>query len=353
MAVPPEKEALRQAARKLADLVEASDPEVAQNPDVRVGGNGVDATVRVGAVTFVVEWKASGTTAAISGAAEQIRRVAEELGQGAVPVVAVPFMGELGRSLCEEAGVSWIDLSGNASLSAPGLRVRIEGRPNQFKSPGRPSNVFASKSSRVSRWLLMHPGERMSQREIARATGLDEGFTSRVVRRLEEDGLIDRAPNGAVRPSDPGLLLDAWRDGYDFSKHHVVRGHVPSRSGDALVRLLAERFARSEVAYAATGLGAAWLLSRFAGFRIATFYLEELPATGVLEELSYREEDRGANLWLVLPKDDGVFQGASEVEGIRCVHPVQVYLDLKGHPERSSEAAEDLRAELLDWNSDD
>jgi hypothetical protein len=38
-----------------------------------------------------------------------------------------------------------------------------------------------------------------------------------------------------------------------------------------------------------------------------------------------------------------VFHGASEHEGIRCIHPVQVYLDLVAHPERAAEAAADLR----------
>ena len=48
-----------------------------------------------------------------------------------------------------------------------------------------------------------------------------------------------------------------------------------------------------------------------------------------------------------MPNDEGVFQGAVEREGIPCVHPVQVYLDLKDHPERSAEAAEALRKKLL------
>ena len=61
---------------------------------------------------------------------------------------------------------------------------------------------------------------------------------------------------------------------------------------------------------------------------------------------------RGANVWFVVPNDEGVFQGASEQDELRCVHPVQVYLDLKNHPERAREAAEHLRTRLLDWGPD-
>jgi len=64
----------------------------------------------------------------------------------AVPVVAVPYMGDLGKRLCAEADVSWFDLSGNADIDAPGLRVLIEGKPNRFVRSGRPS-VASSRSS--------------------------------------------------------------------------------------------------------------------------------------------------------------------------------------------------------------
>jgi hypothetical protein len=55
----------------------------------------------------------------------------------------------------------------------------------------------------------------------------------------------------------------------------------------------------------------------------------------------------GVNTWLVVPNDYGVFDGATSVDGIRCAHPVQAYIDLKGQPEGSSEAAEYLRNQLV------
>ena len=106
---------------------------------------------------------------------------------------------------------------------------------------------------------------------------------------------------------------------------------------------------RQGVEHAATGLAAAWALTRFAAFRTATLYLPTDPSPALLEQLGCREDPRGANLWLAVPNDTGVFQGAVEKDGIRCVHPVQVYVDLKDHPERATEAAEHLRTELLNW----
>ena len=192
----------------------------------------------------------------------------------------------------------------------------------------------------------------MTQREIARATDMDEGFTSRIVARLAEDELVVREPDGAIRAREPDLLLDAWREDYDFSKHQIVKGHVAARSGEALLRQVSEQLHSDKVDHAATGMAAAWLLTRFAGFWIVATYVAELPSSKALGRLGFREEASGANLRLVVPSDEGVFDGASDRDGVPCVHPVQAYLDLKEQPERADEAAEHLRAELLTWRTD-
>jgi len=77
------------------------------------------------------------------------------------------------------------------------------------------------------------------------------------------------------------------------------------------------------------------------------FYVAQIPAAETRQAMGFHEEQRGENVWLVVPNDEGVFHGAAEREGVRCVHPVQAYLDLKDHPERSAEAAEQLRRKFL------
>ena len=103
------------------------------------------------------------------------------------------------------------------------------------------------------------------------------------------------------------------------------------------------------VKYAATGLAAAWLLTKWAGFRTVTVYIDKAPDADLRKRLGFREEEQGANLWLTVPNDEGVFAGAAEHDGVRCVHPVQAYLDVKQHPERAAEAAERLRRDFLSW----
>jgi len=258
-------------------------------------------------------------------------------------------MGHVGRELCEQSGVSWLDLSGNAQIVAPGLRIRIEGRPNKYRDRGRPPNVFAPKSSRIGRQLLFRPQRFQTQAELARQTELDDGYVSKIVRRLELEHFVEANDDGAVRPRDPNLLLDAWHGAYDFRRHRIMQGHVPARSGDELLQRIANQFSQEKLDYAATGLSAAWLLTSFATFRLATFYLASLPSRSLLQEIDFSEEPKGANLWLVLPDDEGVFHGRQTQAGVPCVSPVQTYLDLKDQPERAKDAAVELRSKLLNW----
>ena len=88
--------------------------------------SGADLIVKAG-LTFVVEAKWSTNAAAVAAAAKQALGHAARIRKRTVPLVAVPFMGEVGRKACEEAGVSWLDLSGNAHIIAPGIRVIVQG----------------------------------------------------------------------------------------------------------------------------------------------------------------------------------------------------------------------------------
>lgn len=152
------------------------------------------------------------------------------MSKNAIPLLVVPYMGAVGRERCDQAGVQWLDLSGNARIVAPGVHLLVEGRSNQFKSRG-PSSAFAPKASRIARWLLIHRDRFLTQREIALATDVDEGYTRRVVGRLEDENLVIRNNTGGIRPRDPSLLLDAWREEYDFEKHRILRVVVPNDEG--------------------------------------------------------------------------------------------------------------------------
>jgi len=314
---------------------------------------GADLALHAFEKLFVIKYKASASIIPLKAAIEHIRKSSFLSNVQAIPLVCVPFMGEAGRNVCEDAGIGWFDLSGNGRIMGPKLHVRVEGHPNRFKAKGRPSDIFAPQSSRIARSFLIHPEKSFAQRDLARDAGMDEGFVSRIVSRMLQEGFIRRDESGNVRAQDPVTLMETWRERYQLRAHAWLRGHIAARTGEEALQRLAAACQNRGISYAATGLGAAWLYTHFAAFRVASLYLDESPSPSWLAEIGFQEEARGGNTWLIEPKDEGVFQGAGEVEGIRCVHPVQVYLDLKVHPERSVEAAEKLRKDFLNWRMDD
>lgn len=347
MARAPRPGPLDQVRLRLQEIVGA---------EVRVlGGHeaarGGDLLLHAGDITYAVEWKAAGDAANVGSAVRDLAGVRRGKGhmKKYVPVVAVPFMGETGRRICAEAGLSWLDLSGNAWLDAPKRQIHILGHANRFLKAGRPANAFAPKSSRVVRALLMAPGRALSQTELAAASGVDKGRVSRLVRRLVAMGLLEGTEDQRVRLNEPAVALEAWREAYDFETHAVQRGHVAVRGPEELLARLQQSGGAERAGWALTGLAAAWQLTHFAMHRLTTVFVREQPSAEWLRQIGFRDEPRGANVWLVRPVDDAVFEGASVVDGVPCVHPIQVYLDLKAQPERAQEAASELKRRFLDW----
>ena len=345
-----EKQAITKVPGILAKLLELPEKDVvvvSQESNI-----GLDFLVKAAGYHFQVESKSASSRAPLLMALRQITEARNSFNKDDIPLVVVPYMGRSGMDLCKEHDLSWIDLSGNAHIKAPGLFIHIDGRPNKFKKVGRPANVFAPKGARIVRQLLIDSKQGYNQRELSQITGLDEGYTSRIVRRLEELNLIDRDDKGALKPSNPEELLEAWLEAYDFSKHQIIKGHVAARSGEELLKKMTRILSDQKVDYAATGLAGAWQYTHFTKFRMVTLFLADSPEKNLFEQLNFREDARGANTWLVVPNDKGIFHGSSDQEGIVCVHPVQVFLDLKGHPERAKEAALMVRQEKLKWRWD-
>jgi len=296
--------------------------------------------LRIGKHRLYIHWKSTSSSAAILHAIHFLKSDREK----DIPIVAVPFMGPTGKKLCENERIGWMDLSGNALIHAPDLLVNISGRPNKYVTRGRKSSVFAPKSSRIIRWMLMNPRASFTNRQLVHDTGVDPGHISRILDRLLKSAYVSRSDTGKYSLHDPKLLLEDWRTAYDFFRQNeVIRGHIPATSSEVLVKQLADGLTPENVPqFAFTGLAAAWQYIHWATFRLVTVYLTSPPDPDLLRVLRFREEPRGANTWLVIPKDEGVFVGSESPSGIRCVSRLQTYLDLKDQPERSAEAAEEL-----------
>ncbi|MFP3900250.1 MAG: type IV toxin-antitoxin system AbiEi family antitoxin [Acidimicrobiia bacterium] len=340
-----EREAYHRLPSLLATLLGLHVDEVEQRRST-AGDLGVDAAFEARGRIWLIEVKSSSSPGVVATAADRLHHYSEQTGIDALPLLVVPHMSRAGAETAAERALNWIDLSGNARLRNHDLYVWVEGRPNQFPRRGRPSTAFAPKSSRVSRVLLLDPWRWWRQKDLADVTRLDDGHLSRVVRRLDEDDLLDHH-DAELRPRNPDLLLDAWADAYRFDRHDLLSGHLTG-SGTELVTELHRRLADANIEYAFTGLPAAWALGQHARFRIVSVYVSGDPRQAA-DSVGLRRGERGANVQLIGPDDEGVFDGSREIGGHPTVSPAQVYLDLLHLPERAKEAARQLRDDGLLW----
>jgi Transcriptional regulator, AbiEi antitoxin, Type IV TA system len=341
-----EREALHRLPAILSDLLEE---RLGPDDFDHVGGagdTGVDVVADARGRRWFFQVKGSSRPGLVAVAAEQFAALGH---LGGIAVLVVPFMTAAGAKSAADRSLNWLDLSGNAHLrDGDDLYIHVEGRPNQYAPRGRPSSPFAPKSSRVTHAMLLEPGRWWRQKGLSEFADLDDGHVSRIVRRLGDDALLDRQ-GSEFRPRDPELLLDAWADDYRFDRHDIVVGHATG-SGLDLARELHHRLDRAQIDHAFSGLAAAWTLNRFARFRLNTIYVHGDPRVAA-DAVNLRRNERGANVQVVGPDDPGVFLGQSDRDDLPCVSPVQTYLDLGHLPERSDDAARQLRDDNLLWHA--
>jgi hypothetical protein len=336
----------REAAARLPGLlrdwldVEEVDVRSEQHPN-----GDPDLIVRAAGFTLVAEVKGTDNIAALERAAAQM--AAYRTGRE-IALVVVPYMNPKARKWAREQKVAWADLSGNAEIHARGLHVHVEGHKNRYAGAGRAATPFAPRFSRVSRALLADADRWWRQAELCEETGLPDGTISKAVHRLTRIDLLERNDAGAIRSRSPSLLLDAWAQRYSFNDHDLRRYHAVGRSGNAMLKGLADKLSTTTTVWAATGLCAAYMYTQFADFRLTSIYVDRFPDDP--ESLGLRPVERGENVWLIGPRDEGVFYKKIQ-QGAWCAHPVQVYLDLPSQAERSAEAASRLREEWMNWRA--
>jgi hypothetical protein len=106
---------------------------------------GLDAVMHGAGNLFAVQVTSRASAAAVRDAAARLLDVIGKSDESPIPLVAVPYMGEVGRGICQDNAVNWLHFSGNGRIVAEGLRVNVQGRPSRYKASGRPENVWSQK----------------------------------------------------------------------------------------------------------------------------------------------------------------------------------------------------------------
>jgi hypothetical protein len=346
----PETVLLAAARRRLEDVVKM--PVEEEKPE-RYDRHRIDALFRLGGKHIVVEVKSNARGETVSKAVAQLREYQSALYRDAHLLLVVPHMGDVGADICAREGVNWIDLRGNATIEMPMIRVYIRGRrdPLQiapYSEPDSGVNPFSRKASRITHALLTAPEKPWRRSELEEIALLDKGYVSKIVSELIAHEYLKeqpkRARNAQLHVVNPLVLLDAWRENYKRERP-VAWALIAARTGAETVQRFAGECARAEVGFAITGLGAAASYTDFGSFRRVDVYIEHPLPDDTVHRLNVGADERGRNVAIYVdPASTRI--GVERRGDVHYASPVLTYLDLAHLPERSIEAADEMRRYL-------
>lgn len=253
-------------------------------------------------------------------------------------LVIAPYLSEATRARLRDAGVGYLDLTGNVRIvvSQPGLFIEArgaEGDPDRDARGAR--SLRGPKAGRIVRALIDQkrpPGVR----ELGALTQIDPGYVSRVLAYLDAEALVTRVGRGRLESVDWPALLRRWAADAPLESRGRARTYLEPRGLSALTA----RLASSEARYAVTGSLAAAAFAPVAPARLAMIWARDAARAAV--DLELRPADAGANVILLDPRDEGAFEGAARRDGVWYAAPSQIAADLLTSPGRGPSEGEEL-----------
>lgn len=259
------------------------------------------------------------------------------------PLIVGRYLAPSTRERLEELGVAYADATGNRllALERPALLIRSLGQDRDpWRGAGRPRGTLkGAPAAKVVRWLVDRTPP-YTALQIAQGSGTSTGGTYRVLRFLEEEGLLDRDPRGTITQVKWRQLLEHGSRDFGFQRNEPVTSLLFPRGVEALEAGLR---AQPDMRYVLTGSLAAKRYEAYAATRFAMLYADDVEE--LIRRLNLRRVDAGANLLVATDRDEVAFVRAREFEGVRLAAPSQIAIDLLSGPGRSPSEGE----ALLDW----
>ena len=299
---------------------------------------------------LICEYKSNGQPRHARSAVLELRNYVAHRAPQATPVFIAPYISPAVRQLCEEKGVGFLDLEGNARIAFGGVFIERVVTDKPVVEQRELKSLFRPKSAHVLRVMLREPGRAWRVTELSEISGVSLGHISNV-----RTGLIDRewarASNDGLVLSAPDALLNAWRDSYTAPPGERLRFYTPlhgSTLEDAARSALRADDASGNAAFAS--FSAAQWLSPYGRTSTHYFFADDEGLRKLQAALKLTPTSKGENVVVTVPKDLVLLADAVEpAPGAVCTSPVQTYLDLSIAGERGAESADHLRQERLSW----
>jgi hypothetical protein len=348
--MPKADEIRRSAAQKLREIFsKASSWE--ELPNTRAGTQLIDLLV-----TFKIGSSQHMLAAAVTsvGQPRQIREAVTRLAgirremPEAFPIALADYVSPQSAALLKQAGVGYLDLSGNCSLAFENVLVEKEGKPNQRPSTRPLKSLFAPRATRIVRVLLVDPQHVWRLEELAKAAEVSLGHAHNVVKRLEELSWVERGEHQRIHLTCPGDLLDGWVESYSYRVNASETYFSPERLTRKLVGDVARAAHAEGRRYAFTLHAGAALVAPNVRFPAIHCYVEGSPEP-IARSLGLRPGEGEGNVHLLSPYDPGVFYAPISKGGLPVVCLPQLYADLYHYERRGREQATHLRREAMGY----
>ncbi len=253
-------------------------------------------------------------------------------------LIAAPYLSPRTQERLRSRGFAYADLTGNVrlELTEPGLFIETSGaRENPEPNPRDRKSLKGAKAGRLIRALCdFRPP--VGLRELAKRTGVDPGYTSRVIDFLDREALVTRTPRGPITAVDWRGLLNRWSQEYSPFRRQGATMYLAARGIPAVT----ERLKQLKARYAVTGSWAAAEVAPVTAPRLLTLYVDR--PRDVEHALDLRPAEAGANVAVFTPFDDVVFERTSTMNGVTIAAISQVAADLLTSPGRGPNEAEAL-----------
>lgn len=299
---------------------------------------------------LICEYKSNGQPRYAHSALLALRDYVMQRAPHGIPIFMAPYISPAVRQMCEEKGIGYLDLQGNARIAFGGVFIERIVAEKPVTEQRQLKSLFRPKSAQVLRAMLREPSRAWRVTELSEITGVSLGHVSNV-----RTGLIDRqwarASDDGLVLSEPDALLDAWRDSYTAPAGERVRFYTPlhgSALEDAARSALSPQNGPGHAAFASFS-AAKWLFP-YGRAGMDYFFADGEGLRRLQEALKLTPASKGENVIVTFPKDMGLLCDTVEpAPGAVCTSPIQTYLDLSIAGERGAEAAEHLRLERLSW----
>jgi len=266
-------------------------------------------------------------------------RTASQVPSESSLLVVAPYLSKSVREVLEARGASYADHTGNTRvvIDEPGLFILTTGADANPWPDKRKLSLRGIKAGRVVRALAVERPP-LGVRELAELADTDPGYVSRLLKMLDSEAIVERTSRGQADQVDWRRLLVQWSEDAPLEARAEATTWLAPRG----LKSVFERLEASDLRYLLTGSAAGSRVAPVAPTRLLSVYVDD--PTRAAEALGLRRTDAGANVILLQPEDDAIYERGTEVRGLRQASLPMIVADLLTGPGRSPAEAEALMA---------